>query len=1059
MSGDQEREAREREAQERAAQERAAQEGEEGEADERGEGAEAAVSAIRTMGAALGGWARRLGSRIGEAASAAASAATPNEELRTALVEVKELRSRGLFSAARERLRALQQELPQEAQVVVALGLTLVAETIADQRPPAALSELVEALSQNARLRQRAAISPLLEGALQLARFAPDKALDDLRRAQRTLEEVPTAARPEARFYAHFMATLAQSSRGRNERAVLELYKARASMPEGTAPSITRRLLLEGAAILLAEDQLDEALAWLTPLAGAASEPEPAGEGAVEGAPIGDARALEALARGLLARVYAAKGDGEAAEALLATLPDEPAWDAFRIRVGLCRGGDPATLARALRHLQVAPEDWQRGRLWALAELAAWGQREGAPPQGAVEAVLGALVKAADAAPAGQQGGFIHELAHAMLRADQLSQTGLAVILRRLGRDSDGAPEELRLVRARHHLRMGDQAAAAEDFLTSQPPRFRAQPDLGGPWGPDEVSPLRDPVVRLRTLRSQRALASAELCAHAELWEPAQEHLVEALAEAPELRPARALLGKIARPTRSTRLEDLLSAATSVLAAVPSHVLGVPLTRAQEALSGVIAARERLARPLTIAVMGEFSSGKSTFVNALLGEPIAPMGVLPTTTTINVFRRGPTGGARIYYRDDRIATLAREQIHGFLHGLDDVEASRIRHVEIERTGARMGDAAVVDTPGLNALDAFHERVAREFIDEADAVIWVFSATRGSTASEAGMLAGLRGDGRQVLGVLNKVDTLDPEEQTELAEYLREQLGEVLVDVVPACSTLALAVRSGEAPAGAEDPFAGIEEALEQHFLRHARELKRTLTARRLSDALTRAHQAIAAAAAALEVAADGAAGSDQLDTMRSLQRLTSFAERLRGAVLDLDDLLVRECLALGLLRTGAGVSRDQFSAQDAWYLGTVVHDGMLRALQSALGELSREGDFEILYEVLGHHLVPWARGYLDGLAASGFVIRLMIEHGAAISRGEAALRERLRGALVPMADAWQKFIASLDRPLRQAQVQAHRQAATRPRAEALRLRTTALVGVESLLASVAELRG
>ncbi|HGG58162.1 MAG TPA: hypothetical protein ENK31_10235, partial [Nannocystis exedens] len=70
--------------------------------------------------------------------------------------------------------------------------------------------------------------------------------------------------------------------------------------------------------------------------------------------------------------------------------------------------------------------------------------------------------------------------------------------------------------------------------------------------------------------------------------------------------------------------------------------------------------------------MGEFSSGKSTFVNALLGEALAPMGVLPTTTTINVFRRGPSGGARIFYRDDRVATLARDDIHNFLHSLDDV---------------------------------------------------------------------------------------------------------------------------------------------------------------------------------------------------------------------------------------------------------------------------------------------------------------------------------------------------------------------------------------------------
>ena len=384
----------------------------------------------------------------------------------------------------------------------------------------------------------------------------------------------------------------------------------------------------------------------------------------------------------------------------------------------------------------------------------------------------------------------------------------------------------------------------------------------------------------------------------------------------------------------------------------------------------------------------------------------------------------------------------------------------IPKVEIERTGARMGDAAVIDTPGLNALDAFHERVAREFIDEADAVIWVFSATRGSTASEAGMLSTLRADGRQVLGVLNKVDTLEDDERIELSDYLRDQLGEVLVDIVPVCASEALKVRTGEATAAEHDPFSAVEERLEHHFLRRARELKRTLTARRLGDALTMARGAIESAATTLEATADGAASHDSQGIARDNLRLLAFGERVHGAVLGLDDLLVRECLALGIFRSGAGMTRETLGAQDSWYLTTVVRDSMLRALQAALGDLSREDEAEILYDVLTQHLVPWARGYLDALGGSGTLVRMIVEHGPAIAKGgEAAVRERLRVALTPMAAAWQKFVVSLDRPLRQAHAQAHRKAATRPRAEALRLRTTVISGLDALLASVAEVQG
>src|SRR5690606_18831555 len=246
---------------------------------------------------------------------------------------------------------------------------------------------------------------------------------------------------------------------------------------------------------------------------------------------------------------------------------------------------------------------------------------------------------------------------------------------------------------------------------------------------------------------------------------------------------------------------------------------------------------------------------KSTFVNALLGEAVAPMGVLPTTNTINVFRRGTGRGVRVHYRDGSISTVTATELDPYLRNLDDKEADRIRHLEIDRVGERMGDAAVVDTPGLNALDEYHEKVARAFIEEADAVVWIFSATQGGTATEAGILKELREGGRKVLGVLNKVDILDSDaERDELSAYLPEQLGEVLVEVLPLSASAALSWRTGS-QTGDVDPFAVVDDALERWFLQHARELKLELTRRRLREALEQAKASVEAIVVALEARA------------------------------------------------------------------------------------------------------------------------------------------------------------------------------------------------------------
>ena len=58
-------------------------------------------------------------------------------------------------------------------------------------------------------------------------------------------------------------------------------------------------------------------------------------------------------------------------------------------------------------------------------------------------------------------------------------------------------------------------------------------------------------------------------------------------------------------------------------------------------------ASEALDRPLLVAVMGEFNAGKSSFVNVLAGEAVAPTGVTPTTATVNVLRYAAQPGARV----------------------------------------------------------------------------------------------------------------------------------------------------------------------------------------------------------------------------------------------------------------------------------------------------------------------------------------------------------------------------------------------------------------------------
>ena len=977
-----------------------------------------------SVGDALGSWVRRVTNLVAEVSG---SPPVP-DELKPLIVEARSLRLGGEVATAVERLRNTVKQHPDQPHARLALGLSLVHDLILGGRPLKELGETIDALADGA-------LGPepveLLRGAQALYSERPEPALDHLRRAARGPGSVAKEDAAELQLLVYLLAGLTQLARGQEDRALRELHKAKSRMPEGAMPHLRAVLLRQGVELLLGADQLVAAEQWLA-----------------EALRIDE---KDRLAREAMARVQAAKGDRVGAHATLEKLEGDPALDYTRLYVGLTVGlppEEPDSIGDlAMRLVQAAPNDRAMRRVWALATIAARTGDDGVIdlPEPMRAEVLAALADSARHAPPATRDRYLQELAHVALQLECFDDVVVSAIEARLAKGDALAPEELRLVRARHRVATEDPEMSA-DFLTSTPIRFRADPELGGLTGPDPLSPVRDPDRREAVLASQRALAAAELCVHRGQIDAAQDLLVDALVEFPGQRRARRLLAELTIPTESTRLEELLGTATTMLAGVPNRVLGVSLSKVEEAMHQVVAARERLVRPLTIAIMGEFSAGKSTFVNALLAEPVAPMGVLPTTSTINVFRRGPSGGARVHYRDGRISTLAPKEVQTFLHGLDSTDAATIRHVEIERTGSRMGDARVVDTPGLNALDAFHEEVAREFLDEADAVVWLFSATRSGAATEVGMLASLRAGGRQVLGVLNKVDTLDEDERTELADYLREQLGEVLVEVVPLCARDALAFRT-EGGKG-EDPFKAVERSLETHFLANARELKRSLTVRRFGEALDGARAATLEAVRQLQERAEQALRDVRGARADAHKVLADFGDAVHEAVLEVDDLLTREALGLGVIVSGKGRTKGPLDPQDREYLETCVRDGLLDALRRCLSETGRIDP--VAGEVLDRSFAPWAAGNIEGLVLAGFVQTVLEAHGKKAGEGEAAMRAAFREALRDTARAWSAHARLLARDVNKARARRDRAASSAPRAEALRLRSTVVTSIEAL---------
>jgi tetratricopeptide (TPR) repeat protein len=238
-------------------------------------------------------------------------------------------------------------------------------------------------------------------------------------------------------------------------------------------------------------------------------------------------------------------------------------------------------------------------------------------------------------------------------------------------------------------------------------------------------------------------------------------------------------------------------------------------------------------QPLLVAVMGEFSSGKSSFVNAFVGADVAPTGVTPTTATINMLKYGRKRGGRVVYRDNTSREISGDSLSKSLSDIDDHEARRVRHVEILMPIPALEQVNIVDTPGLNSILPEHEAVARKFLQRADAVVWLFTANQAGKTTEKHALDSIREQGVRVLGVLNKIDQLSDAQIEELLIFVEAELGDRIETCIPISTRRALL---GEDHSGWDK----LSTQLEERFFQDARKLKEQALARRLTSVHDRA---------------------------------------------------------------------------------------------------------------------------------------------------------------------------------------------------------------------------
>lgn len=198
-----------------------------------------------------------------------------------------------------------------------------------------------------------------------------------------------------------------------------------------------------------------------------------------------------------------------------------------------------------------------------------------------------------------------------------------------------------------------------------------------------------------------------------------------------------------------------------------------------------------LARRLTancfhLVAVGQFKRGKTSLINALIGEDLLPVSVIPLTSIVTLLEYGDMPDVRVRYYDGREGQVSKEDLDEFVteKGNPDNEKG-INEVVVTWPSAWLKSGVrLVDTPGIGSVYHHNTDQALRFLPRADAVLLVLSAEQPVSQAESDFLKQVAEYAGKMFLIFNKADLLDQADLKESEDFAMQTVTAVLGARVP-----------------------------------------------------------------------------------------------------------------------------------------------------------------------------------------------------------------------------------------------------------------------------------
>jgi translation elongation factor EF-1alpha len=227
---------------------------------------------------------------------------------------------------------------------------------------------------------------------------------------------------------------------------------------------------------------------------------------------------------------------------------------------------------------------------------------------------------------------------------------------------------------------------------------------------------------------------------------------------------------------------------------------------------------------LNLVVLGQFKRGKTTVINAMLGDNVLPSAVVPLTSIITRLTYNEKKTAQVRFYNESKKDIPFPEIGDYVTEKGNPDNTKgVDHVEIGYPSEYLRQGIVlVDTPGIGSTFAHNTAVAYNYLPSMDAGIFVVSGDPPLSEAEYTYLDSIKGYVAKIFFLFNKIDTMSEQEYTESLDFTRGLLGKKLgigdIRILPVSARQALQARlEHNDELFRKSNFRQFEESLE-HFI-------------------------------------------------------------------------------------------------------------------------------------------------------------------------------------------------------------------------------------------------